>query len=73
MTDERADEIAKMFGANYDLAKKKGADEPRVALAAAIIYTIDDLLHCDEVVDDPGIRLDRKMRRLREITDKETP
>lgn len=72
MTSERADAIAKVFTENYELAKKKGADEPRVALAAAIIYTIDDLLHCDEVVDDPGIRLDRKMRRLKEITDKET-
>ena len=49
MTDERAREIAKIFDDNFAMAKKMGADNTSLALAAATIYTIDDLLHMDEM------------------------
>lgn len=49
MTDERAREIAKIFDDNYAMAKKMGADNTSLALAAATVYTIDDLLHMDEM------------------------
>ena len=68
MTDERANEIAEIFGKNHELALRKGATEPMVALAAAIVYTIDDLLHSDP--EDPCDRLERKIEKLKEITDK---
>lgn len=44
MTNERAREIAKIFDDNFAMAKKMGADTTSFALAAATVYTIDDLL-----------------------------
>ena len=44
MTDERAREIAKIFDDNFVMARKMGADNNSLALAAATVYTIDDLL-----------------------------
>lgn len=49
MTNERAIEIAKIFDDNFSMAKKMGADNNSLALAAATIYTIDDLLHMDKM------------------------
>ena len=48
MTDERAREIAKIFDDNFEMAKKMGADNTSLALAAATVYTIDDLLAARE-------------------------
>ena len=48
MTDERAREIAKIFDDNFAMAKKMGADNNSLALAAATVYTIDDLLAARE-------------------------
>ena len=48
MTDERAIEIAKIFDDNFAMAKKMGADNNSLALAAATVYTIDDLLAARE-------------------------
>ena len=48
MTDERAREIAKIFDDNFVMAKKMGADNNSLALAAATVYTIDDLLAARE-------------------------
>ncbi len=49
MTDERAREIAKIVYDNFAMAKKMGADNNSLALAAATVYTIDDLLHMGEI------------------------
>lgn len=49
MTDERAIEIAKIFDDNFAMAKKMGADNTSLALAAATVYTIDDLLAAREL------------------------
>lgn len=49
MTDERAREIAKIFDDNFAMAKKMGADNTSLALAAATVYTIDDLMHMGEI------------------------
>ena len=49
MTDERAREIAKIFKDNFAMAKKMGADNTSLALAAATVYTIDDLMHMGEI------------------------
>lgn len=48
MTDERAREIAKIFDDNFAMAKKMGADNTSLALVAATVYTIDDLLAARE-------------------------
>lgn len=48
MTRERGEELANMFKDNYELAKKMGADNNSLALAAATVYTIDDLLVAKE-------------------------
>lgn len=48
MTDERAREIAKIFDDNFAMAKKMGANNTSLALAAATVYTIDDLLAARE-------------------------
>lgn len=48
MTDERARKIEKIFADNYAMAKKMEADNTSLALAAATVYTIDDLLAARE-------------------------
>lgn len=48
MTDERAREIAKIFADNFAMAKKLGAANTNLALSAATVYTIDDLLAARE-------------------------
>lgn len=53
MTDERAREIEKIFKDNFAMAKKMGAGNTSLALAAATVYTIDDLLHMGEM-DKPS-------------------
>lgn len=68
MTDEKAKVIAEVFNENYERAMKKFAFNGQVALAAATVYTIDDLLHSDP--EEPGNRLERKIEKLKEITDK---
>lgn len=66
MTDERAREIAEIFDDNFAMAKKMGADNTSLALAAATVYTIDDLLHMGEI-DKIQRSLERKIDRLRMI------
>ena len=47
MTKERAEAIASIFSENYELAKKMGADNAKLALVVALLYTLDDLNQCD--------------------------
>ena len=68
MTDERAREIAKIFEDNFAMAKKMGADNTSLALAAATVYTIDDLLHMDEM-DKIQTSLKRKMEKLGKLAE----
>lgn len=63
MTEERARGIAKIFDDNFAMAKKMGADNTSLALAAATVYTIDDLLHMDEI-EKIQTSLKRKMEKL---------
>ena len=43
MTKERGENIANMFKANYELARKMGADNAKLALVVALLYTLDDM------------------------------
>ena len=43
MTMERGEKIANMFKANYELAQKMGADNAKLALVVALLYTLDDM------------------------------
>lgn len=70
MTDERAIEIAKIFDDNFAMAKKMGADYTSLALAAATVYTIDDLLHMDEI-DKIQSNLKCKIDKLRKVLEGE--
>ena len=47
MTRERGEELANMFKDNYELAKKMGADNAKLALVVALLYTLDDMNQCD--------------------------
>ena len=47
MTKERAEAIASIFSENYELAKKMGADNAKLASVVALLYTLDDLNQCD--------------------------
>lgn len=48
MTRERGEELANMFKDNYELAKKMGADNAKLALVVALLYTLDDMKNqCD--------------------------
>ena len=69
MTDNRANAIAEIFNENYERAKNMGAFNKQVALVAAAIYTIDDLIHDDETHIVMDASLDRKVRRMEEIMD----
>ena len=66
MTDNRANAIDELLKANYYLAKGKGAEAPSLALAVAICYTIDDLLH-DETNIVTEVSLDRKLEQMKKI------
>ena len=70
MTDERAREIAQIFDDNFAMAKKMGADNTSLALAAATVYTIDDLLHMGEM-DKIQSSLKCKMDKLRMVLEGE--
>ena len=48
MTRERGEELANMFKDNYELAKKMGADNAKLALVVALLYTLDDLNQGDD-------------------------
>ena len=48
MTRERGEELANMFNGNYELAKKMGADNAKLALVVALLYTLDDLNQGDD-------------------------
>ncbi len=65
MTKERAEAIASIFSENYELAKKLGADNGKVALAAAIVYTLDDIMRSDP--EDPANVISRKLRKIEKI------
>ena len=65
MTKERAEAIAEIFSENYDLAKKMGADDGKLALAAAIVYTLDDIMRSDP--EDPYNGFARKLRQIEKI------
>ena len=69
MTDNRANAIDVLFHENFHKAKEKGADYGPLALAVAMCYTIDDLLHDDETNIVANTSLDRKIQRMREILD----
>lgn len=43
MTRERAEELANMFNGNYELAKTMGANNAKLALVVALLYTLDDM------------------------------
>ena len=43
MTRERGEELANMFKDNYELAKTMGADNAKLALVVALLYTLDDM------------------------------
>lgn len=43
MTRERAEELAIMFKDNYELAKKMGANNEKLTLVVALLYTLDDM------------------------------
>ena len=70
MTDNRANAIAEIFNENYERAKTMGAFNQQVALVAAAIYTIDDLIHDDEKHIVMDASLGRKVQRMKEIMDK---
>ena len=63
MTDKRAIEIAQILDDNFAMAKKMGADNTSLALAVATVYTIDDLMHMNEI-DKIQTSLKRKMEKL---------
>ncbi len=65
MTKERAEAIAETFSENYALAKKMGADNGKLALAVAIVYTLDDIMRTDP--EDPGNAISRKLRKIEKI------
>ena len=48
MTRERGEDLANMFKDNYELAKKMGADNAKLALVVALLYTLDDLNQGDD-------------------------
>ena len=48
MTKERGEELANMFSGNYELAKKMGAENTKLALVVALLYTLDDLNQGDD-------------------------
>ena len=48
MTKERAKKLANIFIGNYELAKKMGADNTKLALVVALLYTLDDMNHGDD-------------------------
>jgi hypothetical protein len=70
MTDERAREIAKIFDDNFVMARKMGADNNSLALAAATVYTIDDLLHMGEI-DKIYRSLERKVDKMHMVLEGE--
>ena len=43
MTRERAEDLANVFKGNYELAKKMGANNAKLALVVALLYTLDDM------------------------------
>lgn len=49
MTKERGEKLANMFNDNYELAKKMGADNSKLALIVALLYTLDDMNQGDEL------------------------
>lgn len=65
MTTERAEAIAETFSENYGLAKKMGADNVKLALAVAIVYTLDDIMRSDP--EDPHNGIARKLRKIDKI------
>ena len=65
MTKERAEAIASIFSENYALAKKMGADNGKLALAAAIVYTLDDIMRSDP--EDPYNGAARKLRKIEKV------
>ena len=65
MTTERAEAIADTFSVNYDLAKKMGADNGKLALAVAIVYTLDDIMRSDP--EDPYNGIARKLKKIEKI------
>ena len=65
MTKERAEAIASIFSENYELAKNLGADNGKVALAAAIVYTLDDIMRSDP--EDPANVISSKLKKIEKI------
>jgi len=65
MTEKRAEAIAETFSVNYDLAKKMGADNVKLALAVAIVYTLDDIMRSDP--EDPYNGAARNLRKIEKI------
>lgn len=48
MTKERGEKLANMFNDNYELAKKMGAGNSKLALIVALLYTLDDMNQDDD-------------------------
>ena len=70
MTDSRASAIIDMVCDNYELAlKKMDRANWRYAMAAAVVLTMDDLVHLDP--EDPCCSLARKMQKLNNILERE--
>ncbi len=65
MTEKRAKAIAETFSVNYDLAKKMGADNGKLALAVAIVYTLDDIMRSDP--EDPYNVAARNLKKIERI------
>lgn len=70
MTDERAKTIIKLFGENYERARRVRVFNGQYGLAAhvATVLTIDDIIHND--TEDPLNKFERKIEEIKSIADK---